>query len=445
MKTIKSLLAASVATAILAPSVAMAGGNDNDARIAALEAQIAELKAMMSGQIQEQQVLATRVDTVSKTVKSGPGYDVKIGGYIKADLTWTKASNGDPNNVGFYYPTQIPVGADGSGEGAHADMSVAESRINFSATRELDGHSLTFFTEMDFYGGGGNEVATNSIHPRLRHAFIKYDNWLIGQTWSTFQDVSALAENLDFIGPGEGTTFVRQPMVRWTNGPLQLAIENTNTRFFNKPETSSGAVLSDDGAIPDIIAKYTFKGDYGHVAIAGIYRDLSYETASEEFSDTGFGVSVSGKLKVGDSGDDFRFMLTSGTGLGRYLGVTGTPGAVAVREELDEDIYATRDIEAIDSTGGFVSYRHLWNDKWRSNITYSMQKIDNAVAVAEDWDSASVVAGAIKDVNSIHLNLLYSPTAKVTFGAEYMTAERESEGGLDADLDRLQFSAKYAF
>ncbi|MFW2421755.1 MAG: DcaP family trimeric outer membrane transporter, partial [Porticoccaceae bacterium] len=301
MKTIKSLLAASVATAILAPSVAMAGGNDNDARIAALEAQIAELKAMMSGQIQEQQVLATRVDTVSKSAKSGPGYDVKIGGYIKADLTWTKASNGDPNNVGFYFPTQIPVGADGSGEGAHADMTVAESRINFSATRELDGHSLTFFTEMDFYGGGGNEIATNSLHPRLRHAFIKYDNWLIGQTWSTFQDVSALAENLDFIGPAEGTTFVRQPMVRYTSGGLQVAIENTNTRV----NTGSANVLSDDGAIPDIIAKYTFKGDYGHVAVAGIYRDLSWETADDDYSDTGFGVSVSGKLKVGDSGDDF--------------------------------------------------------------------------------------------------------------------------------------------
>ena len=425
MKTIKSLLAASVATAILAPSVAMAGGNDNDARIAALEAQIAELKAMMSGQIQEQQVLATRVDTVSKSAKSGPGYDVKIGGYIKADLTWTKASNGDPNNVGFYFPTQIPVGADGSGEGAHADMTVAESRINFSATRELDGHSLTFFTEMDFYGGGGNEIATNSIHPRLRHAFIKYDNWLIGQTWSTFQDVSALAENLDFIGPAEGTTFVRQPMVRYTSGGLQVAIENTNTRV----NTGSANVLSDDGAIPDIIAKYTFKGDYGHVAVAGIYRDLSWETADDDYSDTGFGVSVSGKLKVGDSGDDFRFMLTSGTGLGRYLGITGSPGAV-----FNSD---SNDIEAIDTTGGFVSYRHLWNDKWRSNITYSMQNVDNDVELTGD--------GAIKDLNSIHLNLLYSPTAKVTFGAEYMTAERELESGVDGDLDRLQFSAKYAF
>jgi hypothetical protein len=426
MKTIKSLLAASIATAVLAPSLAMAGGaGDNDARIAALEAQIAELKAMMSGQIQEQQVLASRVETVSKSAKTGPGYDVKIGGYIKADLTWTKASNGDPNNVGFYFPTQIPVGADGSGEGAAADMTVAESRINFSATRELDGHTLTFFTEMDFYGGGGNEIATNSIHPRLRHAFIKYDNWLIGQTWSTFQDVSALAENLDFIGPAEGTTFVRQTQVRYTNGGLQLAIENTNTRLNN----GGTATLTDDGAIPDIVAKYTFKGDYGHVAVAGIYRDLTWETATDEYSDTGLGISVSGKLNVGDSGDDFRFMVTSGSGVGRYLGITGTPGAV-----FNAD---SNDIEAIDSTGGFVSYRHLWNSQWRSNLTYSIQNVDNDVALTGD--------GAIKDLNSIHVNLLYSPTAKVTFGAEYMTAERELESGHEGDFDRLQFSAKYAF
>ncbi|MFW2421299.1 MAG: DcaP family trimeric outer membrane transporter, partial [Porticoccaceae bacterium] len=156
---------------------------------------------------------------------------------------------------------------------------------------------------------------------------------------------------------------------------------------------------------------------------------LSWETADDDYSDTGFGVSVSGKLKVGDSGDDFRFMLTSGTGLGRYLGITGSPGAV-----FNGD---SNDIEAIDTTGGFVSYRHLWNDKWRSNITYSMQNVDNDVELTGD--------GAIKDLNSIHLNLLYSPTAKVTFGAEYMTAERELESGVDGDLDRLQFSAKYAF
>ncbi len=422
MKTMKTFLSASIATALLAPSIALAGGSaDNDARIAALEAQIAELKGMMSGQIQEQQVLASRVETVSKTAKSGPGYDVKIGGYIKADMTWTKASDGDPNNIGFYYPSQIPSG--GVGESNDLDMSVAESRINFSATRDLDGHTVTFFTEMDFYGGGGNEAVTNSIHPRLRHAFLKYDNWLVGQTWSTFQDVSALAENLDFIGPAEGTTFVRQTQVRYTNGGLQLAVENPNTRV------EAGTSFSDDGAIPDIVAKYTFKGDYGHVAVAGMYRDLTWNDGDDEYSDTGIGVSVSGKLKVGGSGDDLRFMLTSGSGVGRYIGISMAKGAV-----FNPD---SNDIEAIDSTGGFVSYRHLWNDKWRSNLTYSVLNVDNDVALTG--------TGVAKEANSIHANLLYSPTAKVTFGAEYMTAERESEAGVKVDLDRLQLSAKYAF
>ncbi|TMP26646.1 porin, partial [Pseudoalteromonas rubra] len=42
-------------------------------------------------------------------------------------------------------------------------------------------------------------------------------------------------------------------------------------------------------------------------------------------------------------------------------------------------------------------------------------------------------------------NLLYSPVKKLTFGVEFKHAERETESGADGDLDRLQFSAKYAF
>jgi hypothetical protein len=40
---------------------------------------------------------------------------------------------------------------------------------------------------------------------------------------------------------------------------------------------------------------------------------------------------------------------------------------------------------------------------------------------------------------------MYSPTKKLTFGAEYLIAEREVESGDDGDLTRLQFTSKWAF
>jgi hypothetical protein len=40
---------------------------------------------------------------------------------------------------------------------------------------------------------------------------------------------------------------------------------------------------------------------------------------------------------------------------------------------------------------------------------------------------------------------MYQPTAKITVGGEYTFAKREIESGADGDMNRIQFSMKYAF
>ena len=74
------------------------------------------------------------------------------------------------------------------------------------------------FIEMDFWGGGGNEIVSNSANPRIRHAFIKYKDVLAGQTWSTFMNTSAIPESADFAGATLGLVFIRQGQVRYTMG-----------------------------------------------------------------------------------------------------------------------------------------------------------------------------------------------------------------------------------
>ena len=43
------------------------------------------------------------------------------------------------------------------------------------------------------------------------------------------------------------------------------------------------------------------------------------------------------------------------------------------------------------------------------------------------------------------MNLIWNPITPLSFGGEYIYAEREVESGAEGNLDRLQFSAKYAF
>ncbi len=92
-------------------------------------------------------------------------------------------------------------------------------------------------------------------------------------------------------------------------------------------------------------------------------------------------------------------------------------------------------LSAIEQWGSFVSYRHFWNERWRSNITLSYLSND------------TVLTGnnVTQDVHSAHLNLLYQPLEKMTVGGELMFAERELESGASGDMTRLLLSAKYAF
>ena len=121
-------------------------------------------------------------------------------------------------------------------------------------------------------------------------------------------------------------------------------------------------------------------------------------------------------------------MASIGSGLGRYMGLNTANGAV-----LDAD----GNLEAIDSWGAFASYRHFWSEKLRSNFTLGYLSVDNDVDLTG--------SGVTSDAASAHINLIYSPVPKMDFGVEYIFATREIESGLDGDLNRVQFSAKYAY
>jgi DcaP outer membrane protein len=353
-------------------------------------------------------------------------------GYVKVDAMLTDYSDGEVaagNGVrDFHIPGAIPVG--GTAEDPDVDFHARESRLNLKTeTTTEDGKKLISFFEMDFLlSPGGDERVSSSYNPRLRHAYFQYGNWLFGQTWMTFM-IIALPDDLDFVGAADGSIFGRQAQIRYTNGPWQFSIENPETTV--TPFGGGGRIVADDNSIPDIVGRYNFKGDWGTFSIAAMYRELAYDDTSAggviDDSTAGWGVSAGGTLKVGKT-DDIRLMLSTGGGLGRYIGLNFTNGAV---------INARGELEAIDSTGGFVGYRHLWNDHWRSNINYSFLMVDNDVPITG--------FGANKTATSYSVNLLYSPNPKITIGAEYMHATRELESGADGDLDRIQFSAKYAF
>ena len=423
----------------------MADGSD----VEALEARVAELEALVQQLLSAQQAgqpqvsedqMEARAEAIAEEkvnealaqhqaaiAEKEHKHNFKFGGYIKTDVIFSDYGGGSvaSGSIGrdFYLASTVPVGEQGE---RYVDMHAKETRINFKSTHLLDnGKSIGTYVEMDFLGSAqGDERVSNSYSPRLRHAFVTYGNWLFGQTWNTFFNVAALPENLDFIGPAESTVFGRQAMIRHTNGPWQFSIENPETTI--TPNGGGSRIKADDSLVPEFVARFNMKNG---ITIAGTLRQLALDDKNLGVDDStlGYGISISGKHMIGEK-DDFRWMATTGKGLGRHLGLNTVNGAV---------ITDNNTLETIDSSGVFGSFRHFWSEQWRSNFTLGYLSVDNPTEYTG--------MGVTKKASSAHINLIYTPVPRLDVGVEFMYADREVESGTDGDLKRLQFSAKYAY
>jgi len=239
-------LALAITIALALPGAALA----QTAKERELEARIAQLEAQVQALLQAQQqtretVEETRsrldaVQVASAPADDGkpriqstpilpagnPGASFSYGGFIKLDAMATDTSDGviAEGSAGrlFYVPSTIPVVADGAEPDAdpYTDIHAAFSRFWLAADWTSDGgDKFRAYIEADMYGGGsanlGNEVSTNTHGITVRHAYVTWNRWLAGQTWTNFQDVAALPDTVDFIGVTDGTIFVRQAQVRY--------------------------------------------------------------------------------------------------------------------------------------------------------------------------------------------------------------------------------------
>ena len=462
MTNMKPLALAVLTAGVLGTTnLALAGGSSADDRIAALEAQVAELTAILAVQqqanvVQEETIAAntasiqTNVADIEEARPMAKGTKFTYGGFIQLDMAASNYGEGKPGSdliEDFLVGSLIPVeSASGNSDSyTTTNLQAKTSRFFFTTATDTDAGKISTRVELDFLlGASGDERISNSWNSRLRHAFVKWDydegkSLLAGQSWSTFFNVGALPNQIDFVGP-VGTLFNRQPQIRWTNGGLQLAVENPATRLNKnvlvKNEDTGELVPTlstsfDDfhEGIPDMVARYNGKAGDLSWSMAGIVRELSYETATDDDSQFGYGLSFAGKWMFGK--DDLRFMINYGDALGRYLGLNAFN---------DGYIDASGDIETIDQWGAFIAYQHLWSAQWSSSFTLSMSQADNPSA--SEFIHANSLA---ESYQSAHASLWYSPAPKYSMGGELIYATKELEDGREGDMSRFQLAVKYAF
>lgn len=367
------------------------------------------------------------------------GTTYKMGGFVKVVGSVTRFGNGElaGGSLGkeFFLPQQIPVGGAASTDViGHA----RQTRLFFSTSTPVAGKELKGHVEFDFALAAaplGAQRATNAYTPTFRRGFISYGNLLIGQEWTTFQNAAHLPETTDFVGPMDGSIFVRQMMVQYRQplgGGLDLYLAAENPQTETLTSTSAAMIDNDQDRMPDLIAKLAFKDKTKELHVAGLVRSVSVHSGGGGDSALGFGGTVGGKILFGPNlRHDFRFVASAGRGIGRYFTVGYAPDAIYDRAVADR-------LNLVDNIAGWASVKLGWTDTLRSTFMAGYQHADYP-------DTLPTPGLANVEAWSVAGNLFWSPVRNLDFGIEYRHAVREVASGLVGKMDRVEMAAKYTF
>lgn len=424
-----------------------------EARVGQLESALAEMRAELQASKARQETTATWITNTDgkvaalekRPVALAEGFNVggttvKINGFIKANASFSHYDDGDlaTGSLGkdFYLPQTIPVG--GTREGNDYEGHAKQTRLWITMATPVGKHMLKGHVEFDFQtsqGTQGSQRTTNGYNLALRRGFVTFDNLLVGQEWTNFQYVAALPESTDFIGPSEGTIFVRQMQARYNfalNPKLTLSVAAENAETATITPASTTLVENDDDRMPDFTARLNYKDGFGELSLAGLVRQLSVDNGVVSGKAMGWGVSGAGKVLFGpEKQHDIRFMLTYGQGIGRYLGLNFAPDGIFAGT-------AGSDVETVKNLAGFAAVRLMWTKTVRSTFMASFQHANypggiviTPLANRQAWSGAG--------------NIFWSPVKGFDLGVEYRHGERELLSGAKGQLDRLEMAAKYSF
>jgi hypothetical protein len=259
----------------------------------------------------------------------------------------------------------------------------------------------------------------------MRQAYASYRWVLVGMTWSNFFDEEVNPVAVDFEGPNS-STLSRTPQFRISS----LGTKNTFSLSFENPLekiTLGGNVTALPERFPDIIGAYRYTGKGGFFKLAGLFRELRYQS-DQARSVPGYGVTLMGMIKVGEK-DRIKFQGVMGTGVAQYIqGVNGLG--------YDAIYNGTNELEDLRIHGSNISFQHFWKDHLHSSIT-------GGILTAAD--NENLTASQYKSGYYGSANILWDPIKNLTFGWEALVGERQNIDGAKGSAIRLQMNATYKF
>ena len=349
-------------------------------------------------------------------------FKISIYGAVKLTTTFDAKDLGGSD---LFKPSSIKVPTADS-ENQDFFMSARQSKIGVLSTIPVAGDKVSVRIEGDFHDSATN--TTNLF--RIRLAYLQYSHWTLGQDWSTFFDPETNPSTIDFEGPNS-STLNRVPLIRYTTDfsestQLNVSIENPTEQV-----TYSGSIEHANQRFPDVAANLKlFRGQGGHLTIAGVGTELRYTDADDNFnSETGFGGLATAKL-ITSGKSNLKFQIAGGKGIAHFIeGIRGL-GYDAVSDTTNSEL------ETLFVLGGFLAYQHYWSESAHSTIIIGDVRLgENDLLSTQDFKSGTY--GGI--------NFFWEPIPKISFGFEFLLGQRINQNNESGTAARIQFSGQMAF
>ena len=364
---------------------------------------------------------------------------MEIYGFAMLDMGYQTGQN-DPNWYDVLRPTKLPAFENEFGADGHFFAGVRQSRLGVKGFIPTSAGEIKTIFEFELFGTGVDAGQTTF---RLRHAWGELGQVGAGQSWSPFMDIDVFPNSVEYWGPN-GMVFFRNVQLRWTpwskgDSRFAVALERPGASADQGAYTGRIELQGVTGRfpLPDLSAQYRKAGDFGHVQLSGILRQIKWDDLNGDQFDlggdaTGWGLHVSSNLKLAKH--VARLSVVYGEGIQNYM--NDAPVDVGIQNNFQNP--RTPIVGKALPMLGISAFLDLnWNAKWTSTVGYSMLDIDNS-----DAQSPS----AFKKGQYGLANILYYPVPNVFLGPEIQWGKRDNfNDGFSSDDVRIQFSAKYNF
>ena len=407
-------------TLVLAMGVVAAGTvqADTNTEVEQLRKEVQELRGMLEQYAQQQkqmntqqqnyQVQATAQPAPAKPVVEKKGLGITVGGAevnfygnVRADATYQ--IDGGPSRAHPY--NQINKAAL---DGANSDIfksTLAATRLGFDFKTPTQAGDVAGKVEVDFLGS--NDTL------RIRHAYLTYANWLIGQTWSNFAVPDYMPETIDALGYVGGAV-KRTPQVRYTSTfspETNLIFALEDSKYSDNSGTTLGSDPDNQMRIPALTARlnHKFANNAGIISARTMVADK--QTSDDEKVAWGVGLGT-------------KYNVTPSTTLkADYYHVKGDSSFVSWSNPGYSIEKPGGNIQQSEFDSITVGITQQFNPKWRGTLGYGYMTHDEDL----DYINASANPAALnKDLWQAWANVFYSPIKPVSLGLEYTYGERET-------------------